>query len=88
MILSPLPNPLGNCSARCSTTCIPVGVPEGEGGYRAIDSYTMRRLRRWVRNKYKFRRNGGTAYPDVYLYETLSLVRLSRLEGNVPWAKA
>jgi hypothetical protein len=27
-------------------------------------------------------------YPNVYLYETLRLIRLSYLERNVPWAKA
>jgi len=56
--------------------------------YRALDSYTTMRLRRWLRNKYKIRRCGGTTYPDVFLYETLRLVRLSCLERNVPWAKA
>jgi len=36
----------------------------------------------------KVRRSGGMAYPDAYLYETLGLVRLSRLKRNVPWAMA
>ena len=53
--------------------------------YRALDSYTMMRLRRWLRNK---RHSGGMAYPDVYLYETLRFVRLSCLKRIVLWAKA
>jgi hypothetical protein len=56
--------------------------------HRALDSYTSMRLRRWLRHKHKVRRSGGTAYPDVYLYETLRLVRLSSLTRNVPCSKA
>ncbi len=56
--------------------------------YRALDSYTKMQLRRWLRNKHKVRRSGGTAYPDVFLYETLRLVRLSSLKRNVPCSKA
>jgi len=56
--------------------------------YRAIDSYTTMRLRRWLRNKHKVRRTGYRYYPDSYLYETLGLVRLSRLGCDVSWVKA
>jgi len=52
--------------------------------HRALDRYTSMRLR----NKHKVRRSGGTVYPDVYLYETLRLVRLSSLKRNVPCSKA
>ena len=56
--------------------------------YRAIDNYTMARLSRWLRTKYRVRRRGYGDYPPSYVYETMGLVRLSRLGRDSSWAKA
>jgi len=56
--------------------------------YRAIDNYTTMRLSRWLRNKHKNRRRGIGGFPTSYLYETLGLVRLTRLGRSNSWAKA
>lgn len=58
------------------------------GAYRAIESYTTTRLRRWLLKKHKLRRSGLLAYSYEYLFETLGLVRLSGRKSNLPWAKA
>jgi RNA-directed DNA polymerase len=57
--------------------------------YRLLDSYTTRRLRRWLCHKHKVQSSGARDYPDDYLYRDRGLVRLPlQLTRNFPWATA
>lgn len=56
--------------------------------YRALDSYTATRLRRWLRNKYKLRRRSGGTYPLPHLYGYFGLVSLSGRDRGWTCVKA
>jgi len=56
--------------------------------YRAVDSHTRDRLRRWLCRKHKKAGAGTGAFPDEYLYGKLGLLRLEKVTANLPWANA
>ena len=56
--------------------------------YRALDRYTIRRLRRWLCHKHKVKSHGYTRFPDEYFYTQLGLVCLKPSTKTRPWATA
>jgi len=56
--------------------------------YRAVDTHTQDRLRRWLCSKHKQSGKGTARFPDEHLHEVLGLVRLSERTRGLPWANA
>ncbi len=50
--------------------------------YRAIDAHVVKRLRQWLRRKYKRKSGQYSCWPDEYFEEKLGLVRLSKRSRN------
>jgi hypothetical protein len=56
--------------------------------YRAVDRHTAGRLRQWLRRKHQVQGRGTARHPDAYLYQTLTLVRLTERTRTFAWANA
>jgi group II intron reverse transcriptase/maturase len=56
--------------------------------YRAVDSHTTERLRRWLCKKHKRPGQGTARFPDAHLHDILGLQRLSVRTRDLPWAQA
>ena len=56
--------------------------------YRAIDTHTTRRLRRWLCRKHKVKGGKFVRFPDERLWENYGLIRLGQTTRSLPWAKA
>jgi RNA-directed DNA polymerase len=56
--------------------------------YESVDSHVRRRLRQWLGRKHKIKGRVENRFPDEYLYRKLGVIRLTRFQTNLPWAKA
>ena len=56
--------------------------------YRAVDSHTRYRLRRWLCTKHKVQGPGGKSFPASISTRGSGSCDLEALTGNLPWAKA
>jgi group II intron reverse transcriptase/maturase len=59
----------------------PVGKP-----YRIVTGHACRRLRQWLRAKYKLPGQGLSRFPDAILHDEFGLIRLRLCDRRVPWA--
>jgi RNA-directed DNA polymerase len=54
--------------------------------YRAVERHARKRLRQWLRAKYKKQGPATKTFPVAYLHDKLGLVRLTTRTRSFPWA--
>ena len=56
--------------------------------FHDVHRHVLRRVRRWLRRKFKLQRQGYDRYPDSRLEQELGLLNLARFPRRHSWANS
>jgi hypothetical protein len=63
-------------------------TPTYTPAFQIVHGHACRRVRRWLRRKFKVKGQGYRQYPDSYLERELGLLNLTRFPRRYSWAKS